>query len=244
MPSSSRKKAKGKARKKAAAAAARQQEIPRSNIVGTWLSQQSAEINGCRHGCSLLPEGHDVSKLIKTFYECWDDASHDRLTGEIVVEAIKKTHNKYPGVWSDRTNRELATARLVSDGTHLLLSGVDAGKHIAGAVAVAIHCLPANGCLDLSSKLKIVDMLEGCERSVLQFYSKRIPCSCLDDKYSRSKSKPKVGVCFHCKQRKEHCKLMVCARCKSAQYCSQKCQALDWPSHKEDDYCKSMSAER
>ena len=156
----------------------------------------------------------------------------------------------YPGVWSDRTNRELAKARLVSNGTHLLLSGVDSGKQIAGAVAVAIQELesfdPSEGkCFSGSSAkdlLKIVDILEGCERSVLQFYSKRIPCSCLENKYAAAKSKPKVGVCFHCKQRKERCKLMVCARCKSAQYCSQKCQAAAWPSHKDE--CKSLSAER
>lgn len=178
--------------------------------------------------------------------------------GGIAAGAIKATYQKHREVWNDVANKELAKAHLLSDGTFFLLCDIplldypgDAGTLISGAIAVGIHSLEIyNGCghptlasdkSEEAEKLKIIDVLEGCERSVLQFYSKRIPCACLDNRYAAAKSKPKTGVCSHCQQRKQRSKLMVCSRCKFQQYCSKECQMASWQDHKED--CKNLSAD-
>ena len=66
--------------------------------------------------------------------------------------------------------------------------------------------------------MKAVDIALGCERSVTQFFRKRISCSCLDKRYAAVKSKPKSGLCDNCKQRKERTSLYVCSM--------QKCTVL------------------
>ena len=42
---------------------------------------------------------------------------------------------------------------------------------------------------------------------------------------------PQGKECFHCLQRPE--KTRLCRNCKARRYCSEECQAADWPKHKE-----------
>ena len=82
------------------------------------------------------------------------------------------------------------------------------------------------------------DVINGCERSTVKFYSKRIPCSCLGTKYEEMKSQPKRGFCKGCHQYKDRSTLRVCAGCNRHQYCSRKCQIDDLPNHKA--MCKHL----
>ena len=141
-------------------------------------------------------------------------------------------------VFENELYREIARTHLISNGAEWLLQAkrdntMNTEKDVAGAVAVAIHSLETYdpkaelGTWTVGTEkelLNIIDVLEGCERSILKFYTKRISCSCLDDLYTNAKTKSKTGLCFHCKQRFERSKLLVCASCKNQQFCSRKCQ--------------------
>ena len=104
------------------------------------------------------------------------------------------------------------------------------------AVTVALTFLVVEALEDESTeddfKLKTRDLVQGGDRDVVRFFSKRITCSCLKEKYKRVKSEPKLGLCTYCKQRKERSELMVCALCRLPQYCSKACQGAHWPKHK------------
>jgi len=106
-----------------------------------------------------------------------------------------------------------------------------------GVIAAAVQFL--DGKSDIvppKETMKVNDILSGCKRTAIRFFSKRISCSCLDDLYSEAKETlNKMGACRHCNQMKEHSALMECSRCEGAQYCSKECQVVDWPRHKE--YC-------
>lgn len=80
-----------------------------------------------------------------------------------------------------------------------------------------------------------IDLCQGCERSLIKFYAKRISCSCLEKHITVVKSQPKMGLCHnrHCAKRSEVGNFMVCSRCKSVQYCSRSCQHSNWPEHKQ-----------
>ena len=72
-------------------------------------------------------------------------------------------------------------------------------------------------------------------RDVIGFFSKRIPCSCLERKYKHAKkTMPKVSTCEGCKSVKERKSLMVCSRCRIVHYCCRECQVVDWPNHAVD----------
>jgi hypothetical protein len=66
--------------------------------------------------------------------------------------------------------------------------------------------------------------------TLLSYFRKRIPCSCLDRRYKQVKSMKKIGYCFNplCSNITDPKSLMCCSYCRQANYCSSKCQAADW----------------
>lgn len=121
-------------------------------------------------------------------------------------------------------------------------------KIIACASAAAVLVLELFGCRqhkDLGDDIwndlfhtgqpcmKNQDIVQGCERSLTRFFSKRASCSCLDEKYAAMKSQPKTCICMNCAQMKERRSMMYCTGCSSTQYCSRKCQVAHFPHHKE-----------
>jgi hypothetical protein len=85
---------------------------------------------------------------------------------------------------------------------------------------------------------KILEIREADEHTVVRFYQKRVPCSCLDEKYKEVKSVTKMGICGNpsCslpERKATRSKMLYCTRCEQANYCSQECQVADWTSHKQ-----------
>ena len=96
--------------------------------------------------------------------------------------------------------------------------------------------------------LKLRDLYCGgntAKREILKFYRKRISCSCLKAMHLEArKDAPKLGDCFHCQKLKERSTLMVCSRCRVAQYCSRECQVAAWSRHKEGECDDFVCASR
>ena len=84
--------------------------------------------------------------------------------------------------------------------------------------------------------------------TLVKYFRKRIPCSCLDGKYDEVKAITKLGFCFNpecnfeMSGELERSKTMYCSRCRCATYCSRECQKADWARHKS--YCDKDAAER
>ena len=76
-------------------------------------------------------------------------------------------------------------------------------------------------------------------RDALKFFSKRVSCSCLKERYQEARrTQPKMGLCYGCDEEIERVALSVCSRCMITQYCSRECQVANWPIHKvECDMC-------
>lgn len=104
-------------------------------------------------------------------------------------------------------------------------------------------------CLSFPSffYLLLLKLMECASHSThWQFFRKRIPCSCLDEKYKEVRSITKMGFCcnLHCQLPNKmtvRSKMVYCVRCRKANYCSRECQVAAWPNHKE--YCGKSAAE-
>ena len=82
---------------------------------------------------------------------------------------------------------------------------------------------------------KIIELDEADDHTLIKYYRKRIPCSCLDEKYKEVKSVKKMGWCCNpnCSVRKiERRKMFCCTQCGEVNYCSIECQKEDWKDHR------------
>ncbi len=83
----------------------------------------------------------------------------------------------------------------------------------------------------------------GTYRGLVLFLSKQIPCSCLDEDKKNEKEALKSGRCTYGNSEGLKLELRKCSLCKSAHYCSKKCQVGDWKAeHKKD--CESCKVQR
>ena len=82
--------------------------------------------------------------------------------------------------------------------------------------------------MDVETKRKVYKFLRSSNRSIIRFFINRIKCSCLDERYAKVQSLPKMSVCSRCAKQVETSKLYLCGGCKLFQYCCVECQASAW----------------
>ena len=253
MPS--RKRNKGKERK------AKKAELVKSErtvIRGRWqrwahgeddtglnFAQLSGRIT-CNHGYDLVlpPDNHPVCCFM-------DDFLISRNNGKPLVSNLKDTFQSQPQVWKNGSYRNMAINILVRIGTHFIdllnletIESMEDIKDLGAVISIAILVLENYDGTDnivstingrvVASKLRDIHWSgSSLERDMLKFFRKRTACSCLKDMHLEArKTQPKVGMCNHCWVMKERSLLMVCSRCRVAQYCSRECQIAQWPKHK------------
>ena len=200
-----------------------------------WAVGDSESIAGCNHGCVALPSrDHAVSQFMNTFDDGWDSKS--------LHAALEGAFDARPEVWRDAEHRQMAIDIFLSMGTNMILHRSrddDSPKRERGIshAILFLECYDGDGDVNyaLTAMKAHRSLPDGCgERDVLKFYSKRLSCSCLKEKYKHArKTIPKLGKCMNCKERKERSYLTTCGRCKVQMYCSRECQVADWPDHEK-----------
>ena len=250
----SRKKIKGKDRKaKQAKQEAEKIEKARVKARCEWVGWASEEVFQCSaynssgrgivcdHGFSdLIPDedNHPVCAFMDAFF--MDYLGCVKIG---VSEFLYNTYKKHPQVWENDNHRRLARDLSISIGTNMILCQETGPRYIA-LISVVLENYDRTSDINTiinspGVALKLRDLYcrgNTAKRDVLKFYRKRTSCSCLKKMHLEArKDIQKLGDCFHCQKLKERTELMVCSRCRVAQYCSRECQVSAWPKHKEGE---------
>lgn len=160
------------------------------------------------------------------------------ISGEAFLAAEESTKVKYYDIWLDIEKMKAVQSFFLARGAQFILD--DEIMH-AGTIASLACYVEQYIAAVLKSDQATMDAAKTFELSVadkhtlVKFYKKRIPCSCLDDIYKEVKSITKMGLCCsrHCRQPRVERKTMLnCTRCRNANYCSRECQVADWPEHR------------
>lgn len=230
MPSS-RKKKKGQARKA-------------KMIEDEAALREEERAKTCLHGCPPMDaaQGQQCVDFVGAYRNAnFPTQQCSASTG--VDKAVCATFNSHPHVWNDDNARETIKRFIVGSVTKRLQSDHGVSDNMIWRHQIDSYCVmnlegsirsEANGVIrgDSESLRELRNVASGCERSLLRFYRKRIPCTCLDDMSSEAKKLPKMGVCNYCRESKEYKSLMDCSLCKQSHYCSRTCQELHWMEHK------------
>ena len=255
MPS--RKKAKGKARKaakeaKAKAKAKAKEDESRAVVaanqrqdesVEAWI--QRLEINDatsqeCWHGLVPLSAGEEkiCMEFIETYFIVFN--SQDNV-GDGLLTAHHATEEKYPDVYDSKLDAVISI--LLSIGTQFILGGDSRLAQVYASVANYFKevqnymAVELKGSTTIFSWTKVMELESADDHTLVSYYRKYIPCSCLDGKYREVKSLKKMGCCYnpncsHPDGLVERSKMFCCTRCGEANYCSFECQRADWKQHR------------
>lgn len=125
-------------------------------------------------------------------------------------ENTQDTLQHYPEVWEDTTMRKMAIDIMLRMGTNAILHGgdeLDEEQFELGFAGLGVFRIlmleryDGERTLDTtvqSAWATFRDLNGDRLREIIRFYSERIRCSCLKEKYAEIKrSGPKMGQCFH-----------------------------------------------
>ena len=168
-----------------------------------------------------------------------------------LIEAKNVTMDEFEGVWKDFTNMEIVMSYYLCHGTESILEGNDSYAHECAMYArymeqwTAIYLDMTHAIMNWS---KVEAMSIGDIHTCVKLFRRRIPCSCLDEKYDEVKNITEMGICYspECKFPDgcvERSKTMYCSGCRCVTYCSRECQKASWTTHKEEcDGCVARIA--
>jgi len=130
----------------------------------------------------------------------------------------------------NKSNKECIYPCCLAEGTKIILNH---GKSDAARLAAMVALFTKNAEIaGWPDRQKMLEVIHGDEHTLVQFFRKQIPCSCLDEKYKEVKSITKMGVCCNGEcplpgNMAVRSKMFRCTRCLSDQYvsyCSRECQ--------------------
>jgi hypothetical protein len=211
------------------------------------------EKENCTHGYnpSSIFQARFCEEFVKTFMESYYASTReggnnrdDRLKSALGAYNTAITTSTMTKIASrNKSNKQCIHPCCLAEGTKIILDGKSDVVFLYAVLSSFTKNAneAADGLLNRLNRQKLIELIDGDEHTLVQFFRKQIPCSCLDEKYKEVKSIPKMGVCYN-----GNCplpgnmvvrsKMLQCTGCCDGycvSYCSRECQEAHWPHHKE-----------
>jgi len=207
------------------------------------LQMAGRDTTTCGHGIGETIDdicAQFVIALKETFCAVLRDGGSsfdDCLVGAVSATA---TLDEFAEVLNDSAKMELAKSYFLFSGAEDILEGNNSSARICAVLARFIEqrtAVALNQTQFLLNWPKIYEASTADEHTLVKFFRRRLPCSCLDLKYEEVKSITKMGICYNTEcnipdRITERSKTMYCSRCRGATYCSRECQKAHWATHK------------
>ena len=195
---------------------------------------EEKERQNCQHGynASSRSEERQCEGYMKTLITSFNSAAYcgeDAVSClELGFEAALVKYEKELTSTSEFFERMKLC--FLSAGTKFILDGnYYDGRICAMAAKYIENAFIAHERKQITSSLERLDcaalteLFVADEHTLVHFFRKRIPCSCLDEKYKEVKSIPKMGYCCSSQcplpdRKAVRSNMVYCARCRKANY--------------------------
>ncbi len=203
------------------------------------------EKENCTHGYnpSSIFQARFCEDYLKTFMESYHastrgNSQSDRVKSFVGAFGTAVDNSIMTGNASrDLCNKQCINPCCLAEGTKFILDGKSDAARLPALLALFTKSAHSYNKDILLDRQKLLELFDGDEHTLVQFFRKQIPCSCLDEKYKQVKSIPKMGICYN-----DNCplpdhmavrsKMLRCTQCRNINYCSRECQEADWSNHK------------
>ena len=204
------------------------------------------EKENCSHGYN--PSSRFQARFCEDFMKIFMESFYSARRGNKPLErlssvnaafstAIDRSHSaNTTNISRNRSNFECVNPFCLAEGTKNILDGKSDDARVCAVLALYMNFTDCTAD-EFPDLQKMLELIDGDEHTLVQFFRKQIPCSCLDEKYKEVKSITKMGVCYNeeCPlpdRRAIHSSMLQCTGCLDISYCSRECQEADWPKHK------------
>ena len=201
------------------------------------IEEKEKEKENWTHGYnpSSIFQARFCEDFLKTFTDLYyaststqGESRSDRLTSFLC--AVSTANGS---ISANTTNISTINPFCLAEGVKFILDGKSHDARLCAVLAM----FSADEKPDIP---KMHELLEADEHTLIQFFRKQIPCSCLDEKYKEVKSIPKMGICYNPEcplpgRRAIRSKMFRCTGCidQHVSYCSRECQEANWATHKK-----------
>jgi len=174
-------------------------------VLRSLFTRRWQDVTLCSHSCPPLPADHVGNELLEALvnrsYKACVGESSDRRSGQVLTQAFEEFESKHHDILADSSIRELVRKSFLGRSIDIVLQREDdlylmaAGMLASASLLLEIepNSVLSEG-LSLKKKLKLADILEGDKRSLIEFFSGRINCNCLDKMRKDSTTLPKSGM--------------------------------------------------
>jgi hypothetical protein len=162
------------------------------------------------------------------------------------LDCFAGTHQKFQKEMGEKSNVKCIKSYFLAAGARNIIdANYDFARFNASCAQVfsSVMSLMRQGTAfpekDSKKLSKLAELQVADEHTLVQFYKKQIPCSCLDERHEEVKSITKMGYCSNgnCplpNNAAVRSKMVYCVRCRVNNYCSRECQVAAWPEHKKN----------